>query len=91
MIAILKGFGTMTYVTGLAEQRRQLCDIGSNLPRIVARQELCYRSPAGVILEIDVGQRLSVSIPNDDTAVEFFDGPGRRKVVGHANLTPSPP
>ena len=69
----------MTYVTGLAEQRWQLGDIGSYLPRIVAGQQLCYRSPAGVILEIDVGQRLSVSIPYDDTAVEFFDGPWRRK------------
>ena len=81
----------MTYVTRLAEQRRQLGDVGSDLPRIVARKQLCCRSPAGVILEIDVGQRLSVSIPHDDTAVEFFDGPGRWKVVGHGNLTLSPP
>src|SRR5271169_913350 len=43
---------------------------------------------AGVILEIDVGQRLSVSIPYDDTAVEFLDGPGRWKVVGHSANVP---
>ena len=79
----------MRYVTRLAEQRRQLCDIGSDLTRIVARQQLCYRSPSGVILEIDVGQRLSVSIPYDDTAVEFLDGPGRWKIVGHSAKRPT--
>jgi hypothetical protein len=78
----------MRYITRLAEQRRQPCDIGSDLTRIVAPQQLCYRSPAGGILEIDVGQRLSVSIPYDDTAVEFFDGAGRWKVVGHSANVP---
>ena len=38
-------------------------------------QQLGYRPPAGVILEVDVCERLAVPIPHDDTAVEFFNGP----------------
>jgi TIR domain len=52
----------VTYVKRLAEQRRQLSDVGSYPPCIVAREQLCYRSPAGVILEIDVGQRRDAGI-----------------------------
>jgi hypothetical protein len=78
----------MTYVTRLAEQRRQPGDVRCNPPCIFARQQLCQCSPAGVIIEIDIGERLTVSIPNDDAAVEFFDGPWRRKAAGHGAKLP---
>ena len=79
----------MTYVTRLAEQRGQPSDVGSYPPCVVAREQLCCRSLAGVVLEIDVGQRLSVSIPHDDAAVEFFDGPWRWEAAGHDAQRPT--
>jgi hypothetical protein len=36
---------------------RQLGDVRSDAPRLVARQELCCRSSPGLILGIDAGQR----------------------------------
>src|SRR5579863_9390796 len=85
---ILEGIGTMTYVTRLAEQRRQLGDVGCYPPCVVAREQLRQRSPARVIREIDIGDRLAVPIPYNDAAVEFFDGPWRWKTVGHDASVP---
>jgi hypothetical protein len=34
---------------------------GRDLPRLVARQQLGCRSPAGLLLKIDVGKRLAVA------------------------------
>jgi len=54
---------------------RQLGDIRSDLPSLIAREQLCGRAPNGVILVVDVGQSLAALIPHDDAAVEFLDGP----------------
>jgi hypothetical protein len=36
---------------------------------------------AGINLEIDVAQGLSVIVPNDETCVGFFYSPGRRETA----------
>ena len=58
----------------IAQQRRQLGDVGSDPPRLVARQQLCRRSPAGLLLEIDVRQRLPASIVDDEAGVVVASG-----------------
>jgi hypothetical protein len=42
------------------QQIRQLGDVGCNPPRLVAREQVRRRAPAGLGLEIDVRQRLPV-------------------------------
>ena len=46
----------------------------------------CCRASARFILEVHVGQRLAVAIPDDDTGVVLFGGPWRQKAVGHDGL-----
>ena len=65
------------------QQSRQLCDVGRDLARFLAGEQLCCRAPARLVVEVHVGKRLAVAIPNDDTGVEFFCGPWREKTVGH--------
>src|SRR5580700_917675 len=71
----------------LPQQLRQLGDVGRDLARFLAGEQLCCRAPARLILEIHVGKRLAVAIPDDDTGVELFGGPWReKKAVGHDGL-----
>jgi hypothetical protein len=61
----------------LAEQLRQLGDIGGDAPRFVAGQQLRGRSTAWLVLEVDVRQRLPVVITDDETGVVvLLDRPG---------------
>jgi hypothetical protein len=41
------------------QQRRQLGDVGRNAPRLILREQTGGRSPTGLFLEIDLGQRLA--------------------------------
>ena len=68
------------------QQLRQLGDVGRDLARFLAGEQLCCRAPARLILEIHVGKRLAVAIPDDDTGVELFGRPWREKAVGHDGL-----
>ncbi len=68
------------------QQLRQPDDVGRDLPRFLAGEQLCCRAPARLILEIHVGKRLTVAIPDDDTSVVFFGGPWWEKAVGHDGL-----
>ena len=68
------------------QQFRQLGDVGRDLARFLAGEQLCCRAPARLIVEVHVGKRLAVAIPDDDTGVVFFSGPGRVKAVGHDGL-----
>jgi hypothetical protein len=38
------------------------------------------RSPAGFVLEVDVGELLSVVVANNEARLLLLDGPGRRDV-----------
>jgi hypothetical protein len=42
-------------IKGIADERRQLRDVYRDAPRLVPREHLRRRSPAGLILEVDVG------------------------------------
>ena len=68
------------------QQSRQLRDVGRDLARFLAGEQLCCRAPARLIVEVHVGKRLAVAIPDDDAGVEFFCGPWREKAVGHDGL-----
>ena len=45
-----------------AQQLRQLGDVGGDPPHLVAGEELGRRSPTGLLLAIDVGERLPVGV-----------------------------
>ena len=47
----------------------QLGDVDRDPPGLISRQHLCRRSPAGLILEIDVGQRVPGVILHDGAAI----------------------
>jgi hypothetical protein len=64
-----------------AQQLRQLRHVGGEAQRLVAGEQLGRRSPAGLILEIDVGERLLVRVPDDEAGVRFLDGPRRREAA----------
>jgi len=51
-------------------------------PRLVPREQFCGRPPAGLILEIDIGERLPVSVLDDEAGGEILDRPGRREAAG---------
>jgi hypothetical protein len=54
---------------------------GREPPRLVVRHQSRRRSPAGLLLEIDIRQRAPGGILHDETGVRFLDGPGRRETA----------
>ena len=52
--------------------------------RVVQHDCQRHASIFRIVLEIDVGQRLPVSVADDEAGVRRFDGPGRREVA-HGN------
>jgi hypothetical protein len=72
----------------LAQQLRKLCDVGCNPPRLVARYQSRRRSPAGLLLEIDIGERLTGLILHNETASlsSTTHGGGKRRWVTCSNL-----
>ena len=70
----------------IAEQFRQLCDIDGNPPRLVAGKQLRCRLAACLTFEIDVGERVPISVAHDEApsiqlGVGLVDRPGRREAV----------
>ena len=53
----------------LAQQLPQLGDVGGDAPGLVAGEEVCRRATAGLLLEIDVGERLPVGVADDEASV----------------------
>jgi len=49
---------------------------------MLPRAKLGKRAPAWLVLEIDIGERLSVVIAHDKTGGLFLDGPRRREAAG---------
>ena len=49
-------------VSRLAQQLRQLGDVGGHAPGLVAGEEVRRRAPTGLLLAIDVGERLPVGV-----------------------------
>ena len=59
----------------------QLGDVHRDKERLVAREQLCARSTAGLILIIDIRKRLLVVVAHDEARCAFLDRPGRRERV----------
>jgi hypothetical protein len=58
-----------------------------NPPGLPFGEELGARSPAGFMLDIDVGEFLAVSVFHDKAGVQLFDRSGLRKAAGgHESL-----
>jgi hypothetical protein len=67
--------------SALPQKLRQLRHVGRNPPRLVFREQLGSRSPAGLILEIDIGELLAVVIAHDKAGGLLLDRPGRREAA----------
>jgi hypothetical protein len=52
---------------------RQLGDVHRDAARLIARQKFSSRAPSRLILEIDVGERLSVVVAHHEARGLFFD------------------
>jgi hypothetical protein len=52
-----------------SQQGGQLRNIRCDQPRLIAREQAGSRSPAGLILEIDIRQCLPVVVAHDETGV----------------------
>jgi hypothetical protein len=65
----------------------QLSYVRRDPPRFVFGQQLCRRSPPRLILEIDIRERLTVSVAHDEAGVQFLDSPRRREAAcSHCSL-----
>ena len=75
----------------LLQKLRQLGDVGRDPPRLVRVSRMRRRAPAGLLLEIDVGERVPVVVPDDEAGVRLFGDLRRREAAGlglvdHRNL-----
>jgi hypothetical protein len=64
----------------LARELGQFHDARGDPARLIAREQVGRCSAAGLILEIDIRERLTVLVLHDEAGVVvFFDGPRRRE------------
>jgi hypothetical protein len=71
-------------------QSSHLSDIRRNPPRLVFREQLGRRSPARLILIINVPELLPVAINHDEGRTDILDRSGRREAAfGHSRLSAS--
>src|SRR5581483_2592574 len=77
-----RALGIYSCFSAALQQVRQLGDIRRDAPRLVLGHELGSRSPAGLLLVIDIRQRLPVGVADDETRRALLDGPGRRETAG---------
>jgi hypothetical protein len=63
------------------QQLWQLGEVRRHPPGLVAGEEVRRRATAGLVLEVDVGERLPVGIADDEAGVGFLSGPGRREAA----------
>ncbi len=66
----------------LAQHLRQLGEVRRHSSRLVASEQLGRRSPAGLILEVEIGERLPGTVADDEAGVvRLIDRPGRREAA----------
>jgi hypothetical protein len=70
-----------SFIRGFLYQLRQLGDIGRDPQRLITRQQLRRRAPAGLFLVIDLGQLLSGAVCHDEGSIDVLDGPRRREAA----------
>jgi hypothetical protein len=72
------------------QQLGQAGNAGSDAPRLIAREQTGSRAPAGLVLEINVGERRAVVVRNnEDCLVDFFNVPRSRKRRRGSGMTPT--
>ena len=69
------------YSGRLVQQLRQLRDVRGDAPRLVARHQSRCRSPARLILEIDIRQRVPGVVLHDEAISSTIHGGGKRRDV----------
>jgi hypothetical protein len=52
-----------------------------NPSRLILAEQLCGRSPARLLLEIDIGELLSVVVAHDKAGAQLLDRPERREAA----------
>jgi len=62
-------------------------DIAGDPPRLIFGEQLGRRTPAGFVLQIDVGQFLPGVVLHDTAGVQFFDGAGRQEAAGRRGVS----
>jgi len=73
-------------VGGLIQRQIEFIDIRRNPPRPSLVSNFTVESPARLILEIDIGERLFVVVADDETRGLFLNGPRRREAAGRQVL-----
>jgi hypothetical protein len=63
------------------QQLRQLGDVGGDAPGVVVGGQVSRRAPTGLVLEVEVTERLPVGIADDEALCVLVDGPRRRGVA----------
>ena len=68
--------GGIFYVIAAQNASRlgQFGDIGSDPPGLVASEQLRRGPPAELIFEIDICERLAITVADDKTGLRLFDG-----------------
>ena len=70
----------------VSQQPRQLGDVGGDSPGLVIGEQFGRRASSGLVIEVDVGERLAVAVADDEALpielrVGLLDGPRRREVM----------
>jgi hypothetical protein len=66
----------------LPQKPRQLGDIRSNPSRLIFAEQLGRRAPPRLTLIINVAQRLTVGVTDNEAVRRDFDSPRRREAAG---------
>ena len=82
------GQGRPLVVSGVAQQLRQLGDVHGDAPRFIAGEQLRGRAPTGLLLEIDVGERLPVGVADDEAGVRCYGAASVRFFQQRRNYSP---
>ena len=73
------------------KQLRQLGEVDLQPARLVPREQIGSRAPAGLLLIVEIAELLSVLVADDEAGViHLVDGPGRREAAAgcHACFVP---
>ncbi len=70
----------------VSHQTRQPGDVGGDSPGLVIGEQFGRRASSGLVIEVDVGERLAVAVADDEALpielrVGLLDGPRRREVT----------
>ena len=74
--------------SGLAQQFRLLGDVASDPPRVDVGRQVRRGAPAGLLLEVDIGERVAVLVFDDEAGdVRLLNVPRRREATRQRSIT----